>query len=221
MSVSTEVTRSSRQTVVNSYLTAREKVVRMGFGGEIDWQDSRCLSTLSESEFLREAAWVVLSTGMRESIIRRIFPEVSDAFLNWIGASVIKQNRGKCEKRALKAFNHRGKISAIGSICTIVADSGFERIREKIQKEGVIFLQTFEFIGPVTKYHLAKNIGLDVVKPDRHLMRLAKAARFSEPAELCQVIAQATGDKLAVVDLVLWRYATLYPRYTLLFEIED
>jgi hypothetical protein len=82
-------------------------------------------------------------------------------------------------------------------------------IREKIRNEGIDFLQTLDFVGPITKYHLAKNIGLDVVKPDRHLMRLAKAAKFPSPTDLCQSIADVTGDKISVIDLVLWRYSTL------------
>jgi hypothetical protein len=82
-------------------------------------------------------------------------------------------------------------------------------VREKVRAQGVDFLQTLDFVGPVTKYHLAKNIGLDGVKPDRHLVRLAKAARFQSPNDLCQAIANITGDKLSVIDLVLWRYLTL------------
>jgi hypothetical protein len=74
---------------------------------------------------------------------------------------------------------------------------------------GIDYLQTFDFIGPVTAFHLAKNIGLDVVKPDRHLLRLAAAAGCNHPSELCGAIAEVTGDKVSVINLILWRYATL------------
>ena len=141
--------------------------------------------------------------------MRRLFPNISEAFLNWVSAQEIAQNRKSCEAEALKIFNHPGKISAIGSICAKVAHTGFNIIHEKIRNEGIDFLQTLDFVGPITKYHLAKNIGLDVVKPDRHLVRLAKAARFQSPNDLCQAIANITGDKLSVIDLVLWRYSTL------------
>jgi hypothetical protein len=209
------------QRLVESYLTAREVVISKGYAAEIDWQDTRCLSLLSESEFLEEAAWVVLSTGMRESVIRRYFPKITSAFLNWVSAETIIQNRTSCEATAVKVFNHPRKISAIGSICERIARTEFATFREKIQTEGVDFLQTLDFIGPVTKYHLAKNVGLDVVKPDRHLVRWAKAANFKYPKDLCQAIAEITGDKLSVIDLVLWRYATLDPQYTVLFRPRD
>lgn len=200
--------------LVDAYLTARETVISKGYSSEIDWQDTRCLSHLSESEFLEEAAWVVLNTGMRESVIKKHFFEIAIAFYNWISAELIVKNRISCELSALKVFNCPSKISAISSICKTIADMGFLSFREQIQAEGVEFLQTLDFIGPVTKYHLAKNIGLDVVKPDRHLLRWAKAANIKYPKNLCQSIADITGDKISVIDLILWRYATLYPDYT-------
>lgn len=82
------------------------------------------------------------------------------------------------------------------------------------------FLQTFDFIGPVTSFHLAKNLGLEVVKLDCHLVRMASVARCSCPEELCRITAEITGDKLSVVDLVLWRYATLDPSWDALLTSE-
>ena len=41
-----------------------------------------------------------------------------------------------------------------------------------MRTEGVNYLTTFDQIGPVTAFHLAKNLGLDVVKPDRPLVRM-------------------------------------------------
>ena len=51
------------------------------------------------------------------------------------------------------------------------------------------------------------------VKPDRHLCRVAQAAGYSSPAAMCETIALDTGDRLAIVDLVIWRYATLTKSY--------
>ncbi len=212
---------NDKRKLVESYLTAREIVINKGFAAEIDWQESRCLSMLSESEFLEEVAWVILNTGMRESIVGRHFSKISSAFLHWVSAEAIVRNLTSCEAEAVKVFNHPRKISAIGSTCEKVAYTGFDMFREKIRLGGIDFLQTLDFIGPVTKYHLAKNVGLDVVKPDRHLLRLTKAANFKCPKDLCQVIAEVTGDKISVVNLVLWRYATLDPQYTVLFQPTD
>lgn len=40
--------------LASACLTMREHVIRAGFAWEIDWQDSRSLSRLTESEFLGE-----------------------------------------------------------------------------------------------------------------------------------------------------------------------
>ena len=77
-------------------------------------------------------------------------------------------------------------------------------------------LNTFKelpYIGPVTSYHLAKNLGLHVVKPDRHLMRIAHITGHTSPFEMCSKVANTVGDSLAVIDLVFWRYATLNKDY--------
>jgi len=72
---------------------------------------------------------------------------------------------------------------------------------------------SFDYIGPVTCFHLAKNLGVDVVKHDRHLVRYASYMGFRDATELCEMISRITGDRVAVVDLVLWRFATLMPAY--------
>lgn len=205
--------------LTETYLTAKETVITSGYGHEIDWQDTRQLSTLSESEFLQESAWVILCSGMRETVVRNIFQDISSVFMHWKDAVSITENAKLCKSKALSVFNHPRKISAILSICMRVKEDGFESIRCLIRTQSVDFLKTLSFIGPITCYHLAKNIGMDVVKPDRHLVRIAKATKFSDPYELCCLIAEMTGDRITVVDIVLWRYATLNNKYVSFFGV--
>ncbi len=204
--------------LVASYLTARETVVNEGFATEIDWQDSRNLTSLTETQFLEEFTWVVLSSGMRESVIRRLFPKISTAFLGWESARAITRKSASCQYDALQTFNNKGKINAVLATCEIIANIGFDKFRDKIKNNGVDFISTLSFMGPATSYHLAKNIGIDVVKPDRHLIRIAQSAKFKTPAALCSTIAEHTGDKVSVIDIVLWRYATLDTSYTAFFR---
>ena len=201
------------------YLTARETLFSLGFADEVEWQESLDLTRLSEREFLKQAAWVILCSGFREAVVRELFPRISCAFFDWAAAENIVRRRRTCERNALRVFDYPKKIKAIASLSERVADEGFTTIRAKIASYGVDFLQTFQFIGPVTSYHLAKNIGLDLVKPDRHLTRLAQAAGFDSPQDLCRAIADLTGDKLAVIDIVFWRYATIRPDFLHLFGL--
>ncbi len=212
-----QATRRRERSLASAYLTAREYVVDAGFGSEIDWQDTREFRRLGESDFLREAAWVVLSAAMADSVVRRVFHQVSEAFLGWRSAADISDQRECCVARARTVFRNERKLRAIARIAESVAASGFDTFKNQLETGGPAMLQTLDFIGPVTCFHLAKNIGMDVVKPDRHLMRAATAARVNDPGELCYAIAGVTGDRLATIDLVFWRYGTLRRDFDSLF----
>jgi hypothetical protein len=203
--------------LVRCYLEAKALVIRRGYAHEIDWQDSLSFDDLCEPIFLKQAAWVVLNSGMREKVIRKLFPRIAKAFRGWSSATEILDNRRSCRRDALKVFSHQKKIDAIFGIAERVNSIGFPEFKTRI---GADFkaLSELPYIGPVTLFHLAKNIGLDVVKPDRHLVRMAEAAGVDSPHDLCQFIAQHVGDRLSVIDLVLWRFATITPDYELMFD---
>lgn len=199
--------------LLDAYYTAKRIVLEAGFHAEIEWQRARNLELLTEPEFLREAAWVILASGMKESVIRQRFGAVSRAFHEWQSAQAITERSKRCFIKAMKVFAHAGKNAAIVEIAKIVADRGFAAIKCEIREHSVEFLQTLPYIGPITSYHLAKNIGHDVVKPDRHLVRIAEVCGYDSPAQLCDQIASMSEDRPCVIDIVLWRFATLHSGY--------
>lgn len=204
--------------LAHAYLTAKETVIRSGFGCEIDWQENQTIASVTESEFLGEAAWVILSAGFRESVVRAKFPAISRAFLGWVAASVILRHRKYCRERALRIFASRRKISAILGVVETVDWAGFGEVKRLLMVDPIRFIRTLPFMGEATSYHLAKNLGVPVVKPDRHLLRVAVATGFGSPGEMCERITAVVGDKPSVVDLVIWRYATLNADYVRLFQ---
>ena len=66
------------------------------------------------------------------------------------------------------------------------------------------FCDSLPWIGGITKYHLAKNFGAQVAKPDVHLVRLAEREGCA-PQQLCERLAAATGWRVITVDTLLWR----------------
>jgi len=215
-----DATQKRDENLVSRYLTAKEVVVQSGYAREIDWQEQRRLENVTESSFLLECAWVILNSGMRESVVRQRFPLVTRAFLNWSSASEILGQQQACRRRAIAAFGHIPKIDAIVRTAGMLVENGIDKIKRRIKVVGVPALLQFPFIGPVTAWHLAKNIGLDVAKPDRHLCRISEIAGFSSPSEMCKLIARHVGDRLSVVDVVLWRFATLQHNYLKFFNIQ-
>lgn len=219
--ISKHGSRLGESELIEVFLRASQFVIDCGFEGEIEWQRSRNLEQVTESEFLSQAAWVVLSSGMRESVIRSRFEYISESFHYWRDADKIRNDADSCRERALRHFGHAGKISAILSIISYVADSGIDDLKLKLRESGVEFLRNFAYMGPATAYHLAKNIGLQVVKPDRHLVRLSLVAGFDSPDGLCREISRHTGENVAVIDVILWRYATLRDDYLEAFATDE
>jgi len=117
-----------------------------------------------------------------------------------------------CFEEAIQVFGHREKINSIIDAAVYVNEVGFDFVKAKILEGGPEWLTRFRFIGKITCFHLARNLGLDFVKPDRHLVRIADFWGYDEPATMCKAIEAVTGDRIGVVDLVLWRWAESYPR---------
>jgi len=92
------------------YLAAKAFVLESGYHAELDWQENVSFSQIQESDFLRESAWVILSAGFRERVVRRKFPAVSEAFLHWQSANGICDHASQCRRMALLAFSNRRKI---------------------------------------------------------------------------------------------------------------
>jgi thermostable 8-oxoguanine DNA glycosylase len=195
------------------YMTAKERVIEAGFADEIDWQEEITFADLDETTFLRESAWVVLSAGFREAMVRRRFREVSRAFFNWSSAELIMTHREICRFNALIAFRNQQKIDAILGIVERVAAEGIGTIRKKIENRGIEFIRELPFMGPITSCHLAKNLGVVIVKPDRHLTRIAVKTGYKSAERMCRTIAEVVGDSLSVIDIVIWRYATITNTY--------
>lgn len=192
--------------IVEFYQSAKKYLNGTIFATEVEWQAKRDLFQFNESDLLRETAWVILCCGFRESIVRQHFSYISLCFCEWESAAVICKNATLCRTTALSAFKNTRKIDAIIATAEYVNNIGFETYRIAILQDSIVALRLLPYMGEICACHLAKNLGADMAKPDRHLARFAAAHGFSSPHALCSEISRATGDSLRVVDIVLWRF---------------
>jgi len=204
--------------IVAAYRLAKKIVLQAGYGAEIGWQASLNFDDLTETDFLREYAWVVLSAGMHEYIIRRCFRVISRCFYDWQSSRIIIDQKDKCRRLALSHFNNHRKIDGIIETAHIIDSFGFSSYKETVRHNPLQVLQSLPFVGPITRYHLAKNIGLPFAKPDRHLVRLANSVGYSDVQQFCKDISEYVDDSIAVIDIVLWRFATLTSSYLAIFS---
>ncbi len=195
------------------YMDIKQSLIETGYGWEIDWQENLKTEPIDETTFIREMAWVIISSGMREFVVRKKFPKISEAFFNWKSAQVIYSNSQSCFKKAISIFNNARKINAIVKSCEILMQKGLDKVVNELHEIGPSSLKAFPFVGPVTCFHLAKNLGVSTAKPDRHLSRIASLAGYYNPTEFCSDLSNITGDDVSVIDIVFWRYATLNRNY--------
>lgn len=172
------------------YWAYRQKVAEH-YERDIDWSEALSIANakreLSADLFALEIAFVICNSGMKATIAGPIYNRVRDA---------LREGRS-----ATSAFGHAGKAKAIDDVW---------RDRERLLAEflaaedKVAWCETLPWVGKITKYHLAKNLGVDCAKPDRWLVRVAEAAGETVD-QLCARLAAATGDRVATVDYVIWR----------------
>jgi len=177
----------------DQYISLKQFIVDAGYASEIDWSEDieKCDHAL---DFFQEAAWVICNSGMKNQVARRIHVRIINAISRKNPISSV--------------FNHKGKVGAIEHLWKNREKLFKKFLACKSDDEILDFLETLPWIGSITKYHLAKNLGMDACKPDRHLVRIAKQFNTT-PAELCRKISDAIGDRVATVDYVIWRAANL------------
>ncbi len=164
-----------------------EAVLRArGFNEMIEWSETIMPPTEART-FAREAIYVICNSGMNFITANGIYWKCVRALNRRQSSSTV--------------FGHPGKTKAIDHIWRHrnVLFAAFE-----IAENKLAYCHTLPFIGDITKHHLAKNLGLDTIKPDVHLMRLARAERVS-PVALCARLAYQTGYRQSTIDSILWR----------------
>lgn len=153
---------------------------------DIAWAESIKEPT-DPDDFALEAIFVICNSGMKNTVTRGIYERV------------VKQIYAGAPVR--EVFKHDGKVKAIEAIWFDRKPlyAKFIAAADKLE-----FCASLPFIGGITKYHLAKNFGAQVAKPDVHLQRLADREGVTAQ-QLCERLAGETGYRVATVDTILWR----------------
>lgn len=167
----------------------RFTLAEMGYGEDVTWSE-KAGPPATADDLASEAIFVICNSGMKNTVARGIYERVMAALRSGNSAST--------------QFGHKGKAKAIDSLWRHRADhfSFFNLL--KTDQQRLDWCGALPWIGEITKYHLAKNFGVDVAKPDVHLQRLADL--HGETVQgLCDRLAAGSGLKARTVDVILWR----------------
>lgn len=197
-----------RRRVVALYEQARA-CVTPGFRDQLDWARALDPAKVTEREFLAEVLFVALNSGMRGAVVRGLWPLVTACFDEFADTAAVAARGDAMVTAACAHFNSPGKLrSVVGAAKRVVAAGGWTAFRETLLATPGAAIDGIPYIGKVTRWHLLRNLGANVAKPDRHLVRFAQAHGWGTNVQaMCEAIAAATGERVGVVDLVLWRHA--------------
>ena len=160
---------------------------------------------LGASQFLGEYCWVVFASGFRYAVVKDKFPAIKKVFRSFDLESLAGMSPVTRERLPI-----RNKRKADGFLkgCRMIAREGFDAFKDRLKRERLDVLEALPGIGPVTKHHLAKNIGLqDTAKPDVWLVRCADECGAASVGELVSFLREANPTfKAHEIDTILWDY---------------
>lgn len=162
---------------------------------DLKWIKSRNTLTSSFKEFYEEYTYVVIASGFRGRTAAKLTPLLINC-------------KGEFDSM-YKIFKNERKCKALSTVWRIygIEEKQWQLFRDSL--DTVEKLETLPYIGPVTKFHLARNIGLenDIVKPDLHLLRYASELGFETPRKLVEHIhdyEEYNHFALGTIDFILW-----------------
>lgn len=165
-------------------------MVDLGWGGDIEWAEN-IKPPQHADEYAREVIFVICNSGMKNTIAQKIFERVMEAIAR--------------RETARSVFGHPGKAASIDEVWA-GRHISYRAFMDTAEAGRLEFLARIPWIGKITKYHLAKNFGLQCAKPDVHLQRLGNTFGLT-PQALCERLALRSAFKVATIDTLLWRAA--------------
>jgi len=198
----------------------------MGIFGRADlaWS-AGCLGIdhhkLTSRQLYAEMSFSILASGFRVETVNKKWQIFSEIFHNWnLDELFEKSNLVGCMtggvalkdlrilEGALHIFNNKRKVNAIlwnGTRLFLIESEGrWPQVRAGIY-EDVDTLKQFIYIGDILKYHIARNIGIDTIKPDLHIKRIAEHYDL-DPFEMAKDLSKHFKIPEHTVDTILWRY---------------
>jgi hypothetical protein len=192
------MTKTNALACVAFFDKAKAMIIERGYQWEIDNCQSFRLMDITPGTFALQYTFAVLSSsGLNNRVVQKLY----DKFLE-------SAKRGD-ENPFLSIANgrHRDAIMVVWALHSEILDI----IKNKTtDDERIAYIRTLAQMGEKSSRHFARNIGIDCVKPDRWLLRLADQYGFDTPDELCQCIHKHRPEiRIGTIDVILWRYCNL------------
>lgn len=160
---------------------------------------------MSVDNFFIEYIWCVYVSGFNSKVVYKKFSELIKVYNPWYK----RYNNEEIWNGVEKIIANKRKFEAIMKTNRLLKDNSWLTFK-KHYLSNIDCIRKLPYMGAITSYHLARNIGLDAIKPDLHLTRLSKHFKFKDPYDMCNKIAMETEWRLGVIDLILFYTASTF-----------
>lgn len=218
-----------------------KKLTELAIGeGFFKWIDRRRNFTFDKiknkgDDYLFEALiLVIFSGGFRARIVDAKWPFIKEAFADFNIQKVADYDKKKIAQLLNNSniIRHSGKIRATvknaKEVITLQRQYGsfanyLESFRDSLVSLAKDLNERFGYLGPETVWDFLKDIGFDAIKPDLHVRRIfwrLGLINSEEPSyrttkevfEVAKKMSEATGERLGVIDAVIWFYGADRPK---------
>jgi len=165
---------------------------------------------ITEHLFLKEYLWCVYVSGFSAQTIAKKYKALLCAhFIEDENQQPVKiEPSNVLDEAGLRGvyeiFRNKSKARAVQKTRKLILTCSWQPFYEEwIKPREPEKLMMLPNIGPALSCHLARNLGnLNVVKPDVHLVRLAKKYDFESVADMCKHLSPTHPP--GYTDLILW-----------------
>lgn len=206
---------------IDDYYCHAEKMCEDLYAKELEYFRGLKLEDITLEIFWSEYIWCVYVSGFRASTISEKFDDLKAIYDDPL--ELATQNPGEIWDNGVKNVfaNEQKFISIYKTACILwkyhqkYKGSSWFYYFKKDYLSNIDDMIKLPYIGPVTSYHLARNVGFDAVKPDVHLVRLSDFFSYKDPQTMCLLLSKKYKERLGVVDLILWYAASTWGTYYL------
>ena len=204
------------------FFSLESKMKEAGFTHELSVLKKvlRKKEQLPAEEFAKHAIYVVLASGFKQKTAKQKHLEI----MNFLQGAASCCRIYILASRLLKIFGNKNKVNAIAKIWLnrLVYRDGYYALEKESLETKLDYLLSLPHIGPITRNHLARNLGEDVAKYDIWIQRLGvnwggrkdlvkninNSKLDGDVKKVCDRmfahLKEETGLPIGYIDCVLW-----------------
>jgi len=194
---------------------------------------------VTNRQVLTELSWVIYSSGFRYDVVKAYWPAIAEAFQHFdvmevalmvkdleVCAGDICRRSGFhnlrkaiwCIRNAQRIIELDSEKGPVGGLRGYLSQLARKNHRELVEYAPSLITElAFVGIGNTTIFHLLKNLGFNVFKPDIHVRRVLSRLKLiadedSPVPEICEAMSQlsaASGLKVNELDTLLFLYGRI------------